>query len=120
MHGSSSNKQNNREMPPPPRVAGPSRSVEGWVVFITGIHDEANEEDINEKFGEYGQIKSIVLNLDRKLGTPKGYALVEYSEREEAQDAINALHGTQLLGKNIGVHWTFFKSTATIGSSPRS
>jgi RNA-binding protein 8A len=99
-------------MPPPARVAGPLRSVEGWVLFVYGIPPEAQEEDVLQKFGQLGgKITKIVLNLDRKTGQAKGYALVEFAEREEAQDAINALHGTRLLGKQIGVTWTFCNNT---------
>jgi RNA-binding protein 8A len=106
--------RHDRLMPPPPPVAGPLRSVEGWVIIVTGVHEEAQEDDVAELFSEHGRIKSIHMNLDRKTGFVKGYALVEYSEREEAQDAINALHGKPVLGRKIGVHWAFCKSTATI------
>lgn len=111
--GKKRSRQEPHEMPPPapiPTASGPLKSVEGWVVFVTGIHEEAQEEDIREVVGDYGRIKSIVLNADRKTGVPKGYALVEFLERDEAQDAINALHGKKLLGKTIGVHWAFCKS----------
>jgi RNA-binding protein 8A len=103
-------------MPPPPPVAGPLKSVEGWVLFVTGVHEEAQEDDIRDLFGEYGKVKSIVLNLDRRTSLVKGYSLVMFSERCEAQDAINNLHGALLLGKKIGVHWTFCKS---LGNSLR-
>ncbi|VEU38727.1 unnamed protein product [Pseudo-nitzschia multistriata] len=107
-------------MPPPPPVpntnslvSGPMKSVEGWVIFVTGVHEEAHEDDIREAFSDYGRIKSIVMNADRKSGLAKGYALVEFIERNEAQDAINALHGKPLLGQKIGVHWAFCKSNST-------
>ena len=113
-------RHHDNEMPPPPPVpntasivSGPLRSVEGWVTFVTGVHEEAQEEDIREVFCDFGRIKSIVLNADRKSGLAKGYALVEFLERNEAQDAINALHGKPLLGKKIGVHWAFCKSNGT-------
>ncbi len=111
-HRSRKRSRNNDEMPPPPPVAasGPLRSVEGWVLFVTGIHEEAQQEDVREVFCDYGKIKSIVLNSDRQSGLAKGYALVEFTERNEAQDAINALHGKKLLGQLIGVHWAFCKS----------
>ena len=117
---STRDRQHDNEMPPPPPVpnttslaSGPLRSVEGWVAFVTGIHEEAHEDDIREAFSDYGRIKSIVLNADRKSGLTKGYALVEFLERNEAQDAINALHGKPLLGQKIGVHWAFCKSNST-------
>jgi len=86
---------------------GPQRSVEGWIIFVTGLDQEAQEDDILDVFSEYGPVKSIHVHLDIQTGFCKGYALIEYNEKSEAQDAINALHGTTLLGKSLKVDWAF-------------
>jgi RNA-binding protein 8A len=91
---------------------GPLKSVEGWVVFVTGLNEEAQEDDITDTFSEHGNLNIVKMNCDRKTGLGKGYALVEYSKQSEAQDAINKLHGTSYLGKVIGVHWAFVKPTS--------
>ena len=60
-------------------------------------------------FTRFGDVKNIHVNLDRRTGFVKGYALIEFEQYDDALSAIKGLNGKQLLGQTINVSWAFSK-----------
>merc|ERR1711957_297088 len=96
-------------LPEEGEVAGPARSIEGWVIVVSGVHEEAQEDDVFEAFAEFGDIKNLHLNLDRRTGFVKGYAFIEYETKQEAAQAIKGMDGTVLLEQKLAAQWAFTK-----------
>ncbi|KAK4686934.1 RNA-binding protein 8A, partial [Tremellales sp. Uapishka_1] len=76
------------------------------------LNEETTEEDLQDLFGDFGEVKNLSLALNRRSGYVMGYALIEYALRKEAEDAIKATTGTTFLEKTIHTDFAFSKAVA--------
>lgn len=87
------------------------KSIEGWVLFVSGLHEEITEDDLHDKFSEHGHITDLKLELDHKTGYVKGYALIEYENYNEALATKEALNGTLVLDVPIRVDFAYLNNS---------
>ncbi|XP_078429069.1 CAP-binding protein 20 [Wolffia australiana] len=67
------------------------------------------EEQVYELFSRAGEIKKIIMGLDKNSKTPCGFCFVLYYSREDAEDAVKYISGTILDDRPIRVDfdWGF-------------
>ncbi|GAA5881602.1 hypothetical protein JCM8547_002316, partial [Rhodosporidiobolus lusitaniae] len=54
------------------------------------------EEQIYELFSRVGEVKRIIMGLDRNLKTPCGFCFVEFFQHEHAVASLRCISGTKL------------------------
>jgi RNA recognition motif-containing protein len=64
----------------------------------------STEADLKGAFGRHGAVETVDVITDRDTGRPRGFAFIEMEEASAASDAIRALDGSDLGGRNIKVN----------------
>ena len=82
-------------------------AVEGWILYVSGLNPEVQEEDVLDLFSDFGKVKSLHLNLDRRTGATKGYALIEYPDFDSASSALSDVNNKEFFGKTLKVDFAF-------------
>ncbi|XP_057972201.1 nuclear cap-binding protein subunit 2-like isoform X1 [Malania oleifera] len=78
-------------------------------VYVGNMSFYTTEEQVYELFTRAGEIKKIIMGLDKNTKTPCGFCFVLYYSREDTEDAVKYISGTILDDRPIRVDfdWGF-------------
>lgn len=73
-------------------------------LFVGNLSFQATAADLTALFQPFGQIGRIHMVTDRETGRARGFAFVEMPNDAEAAQAIAALDGKEMGGRNLKVN----------------
>jgi len=76
----------------------------GNKLYVGNLAFSATEGSLSELFSQHGTVDSCQLITDRETGRSKGFAFVQMSSDEEAQNAIAKLDGKEMDGRAMKVN----------------
>ena len=76
----------------------------GRKLYVGNLSYNVDSSQLEQLFGQHGQVVSAQVINDRDTGRSKGFGFVEMSSDEEAQAAIAALNGQQHGGRALTVN----------------
>ena len=79
-------------------------SIVFMTIYVGNLSFDAEAEDVQHLFGEYGTVRKCSLPLDRETGRKRGFAFVEMSSDAEETKAIDDLQNVEWMGRSIRVN----------------
>ena len=73
-------------------------------IYVGNISFRTTEQDLDAAFSAYGQVERVQIVKDRETGQSRGFGFVEMANPAEADRAIAALQGTDLMGRTLTVN----------------
>jgi RNA recognition motif-containing protein len=83
-------------------------TAEGWSIvtniYVGNLPYSATEAELQQLFGQFGQVSRASVVMDRETGRSRGFGFVEMANDNEAQAAIAALNGKDNGGRALVVN----------------
>jgi RNA recognition motif-containing protein len=76
----------------------------GNKLYVGNLAYSVRDENLQQRFAEFGTVTSAKVMMDRETGRSKGFGFVEMSSPAEAQASIRGLNGQSLDGRAIVVN----------------
>ncbi len=73
-------------------------------IYVGNLSYGVDEDSLKAQFGEFGEVESVKVITDRITGRSKGFAFVEMPDNSQADQAIKALNGKSVDGRNMKVN----------------
>eukprot|EP01126_Amoeba_proteus_P011390 TRINITY_DN1458_c0_g1_i9.p1 TRINITY_DN1458_c0_g1~~TRINITY_DN1458_c0_g1_i9.p1 ORF type:complete len:271 (-),score=53.50 TRINITY_DN1458_c0_g1_i9:138-950(-) len=94
----------------PPARRGPGRTMDSGpeersVLHVFNISDDMTDNDLMSLFRPYGVVTRVFLVKDKYSGQSRGSAYVTFTNRPDAQRAMDELHGKGVDYLILGIEW---------------
>jgi RNA recognition motif-containing protein len=72
-------------------------------IHIGNLSPQTKNDDLKKAFEAYGPVTRVNVVADKETGEPRGFAFVEMTSGDDANNAILGLHEQQMHGNTITV-----------------
>jgi RNA recognition motif-containing protein len=73
-------------------------------LFVGSLDYSVTDQQLHDLFSPYGEIESATVIVDRETKRSRGFGFVEFTNEDEANAAMEALHGTEHMGRSLVVN----------------
>ncbi|XP_062196793.1 glycine-rich RNA-binding protein RZ1A-like [Phragmites australis] len=77
--------------------------VDEYRCFVGSLSWSTTEEDLKDAFGKFGRLTEAKVVLDKFSGRSRGFGFVTFDDKKVMEEAIVAMNGVDLDGRNITV-----------------
>ena len=73
-------------------------------IYVGNLSHQATEDDLRKAFEAFGQVESANIIKDKFSGESRGFGFVQMPSKQQAQEAIEQMNGTDLMGRAVNVN----------------
>ena len=72
-------------------------------IYVGNLSFRSSNQDLEELFGQYGNVTEARVVNDRETGRSRGFGFVSFDSAEAAESAVNAQNGQDFQGRDLKV-----------------
>lgn len=73
-------------------------------IYVGNLPYSVDDEELKNAFSGFGEVDKASVITDKYSGRSKGFGFVEMADQSAAEEAIKALDGSEMQGRNIRVN----------------
>lgn len=73
-------------------------------LYVGSLPYSTTEDELREIFSQFGEVVSVRIIIDKFTGKSKGFGFVEMSSKQDAEKAIESVHGSEFKGRTLIVN----------------
>ena len=71
------------------------------IVYIGHLPKGFEEDELKRFFSQFGEVSKLKMARSKKSARSKGYAFLEFKDKEVGEIAVNTMNGYMMFGKQI-------------------